>query len=155
MLEYINGDATYPELQIKWRKNIIIAHICNDIGRWGSGFVLAVSKRWKKPEKEYYSICEYNLGDVQYVNVEENITVANMIAQRSVRDYTTKNYPPPIRYEMLRQCLVDVNNKAMYSEAEIHMPKIGAGLAGGDWNIIETIINETITVPVYVYEWDK
>ncbi|MEV6001124.1 Appr-1-p processing protein, partial [Streptomyces griseomycini] len=24
----------------------VIAHVCNDIGGWGKGFVLAVSRRW-------------------------------------------------------------------------------------------------------------
>ena len=31
----------------------IIVHICNDNGKWGSGFVLAISKRWIKPKDEY------------------------------------------------------------------------------------------------------
>ena len=43
---YLKGDATKPEgLGTK-----IIAHVCNDVGLWGKGFVLAVSKRWKFPE---------------------------------------------------------------------------------------------------------
>jgi O-acetyl-ADP-ribose deacetylase (regulator of RNase III) len=39
---------------------------------------------------------------------------------------------------------------------EIAMPKIGAGLAGGDWDIIAQIIEEESTnfQPV-VYEWDQ
>ncbi|WP_306766628.1 hypothetical protein [Tenacibaculum sp. M341] len=48
-IKYIKGDATSP--QAKGVK--IIAHICNDLGGWGKGFVLAVSKRWKEPEISY------------------------------------------------------------------------------------------------------
>lgn len=46
---YLKGDATNPQTE----GNKIIAHICNDLGGWGKGFVLAISRRWKKPENEY------------------------------------------------------------------------------------------------------
>ncbi|PSL41287.1 hypothetical protein CLV51_1211 [Chitinophaga niastensis] len=44
---YFKGDATKP----LGSANKIIAHICNDIGGWGKGFVTAISKRWSEPEK--------------------------------------------------------------------------------------------------------
>lgn len=44
---YIKGDATAPiGSGVK-----VITHICNDIGGWGKGFVLALSKKWKMPEE--------------------------------------------------------------------------------------------------------
>lgn len=46
---YITGDATSPAA----KGNRIIVHICNDIGGWGKGFVMAISKRWPEPEKMY------------------------------------------------------------------------------------------------------
>ncbi|MGA3490465.1 hypothetical protein ACK8GG_20940, partial [Micromonosporaceae bacterium DT55] len=48
-LKTIKGDATSP--QAKGRK--VIAHICNDLGGWGKGFVLAISRRWPEPERDY------------------------------------------------------------------------------------------------------
>lgn len=48
-IQYIKGDATSP--QAKGTK--IICHICNNLGGWGKGFVLAISKRWPEPEKQY------------------------------------------------------------------------------------------------------
>ena len=44
---YIKGDATSPISP----GNKIITHICNDIGGWGKGFVLALSKKWKVTEE--------------------------------------------------------------------------------------------------------
>lgn len=44
---YIKGDATSPISP----GNKIITHICNDIGGWGKGFVLALSKNGKLPKK--------------------------------------------------------------------------------------------------------
>lgn len=48
-ITYTTGDATCPATS----GNKIIVHICNDIGAWGKGFVLALSKRWVAPEKQY------------------------------------------------------------------------------------------------------
>lgn len=41
-LRVIRGDATSPQAA----GPEIVAHICNDLGGWGRGFVLAVSRRW-------------------------------------------------------------------------------------------------------------
>ena len=94
MIHYCIGDAVYPNCT----GNIIIPHICNDIGGWGAGFVLAISKRWKLPEQKYYewykSNNNFRLGEVQFVKVEDNIIIANMIAQK---DIIPKNGTPPIR----------------------------------------------------------
>ncbi len=48
-ITYIKGDATCP--QGKGAK--LIAHIGNDLGGWGKGFVVAISRRWPEPEKAY------------------------------------------------------------------------------------------------------
>ena len=39
-INYLKGDATEPT-----KKPAIICHVCNDIGGWGRGFVLALSKK--------------------------------------------------------------------------------------------------------------
>lgn len=46
-ITYITGDATRPQDQ----GAKIIVHICNDIGGWGKGFVVAISRRWPEPEQ--------------------------------------------------------------------------------------------------------
>ncbi len=49
---YTTGDATAP----KGDGPKIIPHVCNDIGGWGSGFVLALSARWAAPEAAYRAL---------------------------------------------------------------------------------------------------
>lgn len=149
MIKYLKGDATSP--QAKGPK--VIAHICNDRGGWGKGFVLAVSKRWDEPEQYYrrwyYSREEFGLGKIQVVEVQPNLWVANMIAQAG---YKTGSKGPPIRYEALRECLVQLEQEAVDRKASIHMPRIGCGLAGGRWELIEPLIEETLSsVQVFVY----
>lgn len=152
-IQYKIGDAT--EIEQK-EQMIIIAHICNDIGGWGRGFVTAVSKRWKEPEKEYrkwyQTKQDFSLGEVQFVQVEKNVVVANMVAQHKL---VTRGEKKPIRYEALKKTLQKVGEKAKELEAKIYMPKIGTGLAGGEWNIIENIIEETLCkkgIEVIVFE---
>ncbi|MFA1541111.1 hypothetical protein [Actinomadura monticuli] len=82
-ITYLAGDATSP--QAKGTK--VIAHICNNRGEWGKGFVRAISKRWSEPEAAYRrwhrgrSGNDFGLGAVQLVRVTPDIWVANMIGQ--------------------------------------------------------------------------
>lgn len=151
-IHYIKGDATQP---IGYGTKII-CHICNDIGAWGAGFVIALSKRWKAPELDYRSLKpkERILGSVTFVvvenNVENNIVVANMIGQHGVG--LDKDGNPPIRYDAVREALKSVNALAVTVNATVHMPRIGCGLAGGRWDEIEKIIKEVLTVDTYVYD---
>lgn len=146
-IKYIIGDATRPRTP----GNKIICHICNDRGGWGAGFVLALSRRWKQPEESYRECPEeWRLGGVQVVPVEDQISVANMIAQH-LTGYSPEGRPP-IRYGALRACLATVNDHAYRTNATIHMPRIGCGLAGGRWEEVEAIIHDVMSVDVYVYD---
>jgi O-acetyl-ADP-ribose deacetylase (regulator of RNase III) len=155
MIEYREGDATQPVGPgLK-----IISHIVNDENKWGAGFVLALSKRWKQPELYYRSWLNNQdcweikpeLGNIQIVPVEKDIVVANMIAQHGVYWYWYRG-TPPIRYDALEKCLTKLDKYAKDNEASVHMPKIGAGLGGGDWYVIEKIINKTLLdIDVTVY----
>lgn len=153
-IQYIKGDATRPNAG----GNIIIAHICNDIGGWGKGFVTAISKRWKQPEKayrEWFKINKnFNLGEIQIVQTADDIWVCNMIAQHKI---ITHSKVPPIRYDAVEECLLKLSNEAAQQKASVHMPRIGCGLAGGKWEEIEPIIERTLLVKdvdVYVYDFE-
>ena len=153
-IKYTKGDATKPQES----GNKIIVHICNDIGGWGKGFVVAISKRWPLPEKEYRAWHKsgegFALGRVQFVQVESDTWVANMIAQHKInKDEEGK---PPIRYNAVEECLEQVARFASELQASVHMPRIGCGLAGGTWDRIEPIISSTLLtkdIAVTVYDF--
>ena len=147
---YLKGDATRPRSDGKK----IICHICNDKGRWGAGFVLAISKKWKEPEAMYReeNVLDLHLGNVQVVEVEPGLLVANMIAQHNTGP--DANGLAPIRYGALRVALATVNDLAYRMNGTIHMPRIGCGLAGGRWEDVEKIIREVCDVNVYVYDYE-
>lgn len=91
-----------------------------------------------------------DLGQVEFVRVSQDIIVANMIAQHNVG--YDENGEPPIRYKELRRTLKKVNDYCIITDSTMHMPRIGCGLAGGDWEYVEKIIQAVVTVPVYVYD---
>jgi DNA-binding CsgD family transcriptional regulator/O-acetyl-ADP-ribose deacetylase (regulator of RNase III) len=166
MLTYVIGDATAPQGE----GSKIIAHVCNDVGVWGTGFVLALSRRWSQPEDQYRlwwrhrDDFPFELGRIQLVAVEPGpaydpntyMWVANMVAQHS---YSTPD-EPAIRYDALETCLSKLANTIWASatsmaDASVHMPRIGCGLAGGRWEDIEPIIKRTLGasgVSTYVYD---
>ncbi len=153
-INYLVGDATRPQIG----GNKIIAHICNDIGGWGRGFVLAISKISPLPERayrEWYAMRQQNdfaLGAVQFVKLAPDIVVANMIGQHGIR---TKRGVPPIRYEAVETALKIVGKEAFSNQASVHLPRIGCGLAGGSWDKIEPLLEKQICaseVEVFVYD---
>lgn len=155
IINYISGDATNPIID----GNKVIVHICNDIGGWGKGFVLAISKRWKQPENEYRkwfnSKDNFLLGEVQFVQVEDDIWVANIIGQHKINK--DENGNAPIRYEAIKIGLKKVIKFAKENNASAHMPRIGCGLAGGTWDKIEPLINESFlknNIRTYIYDFN-
>ncbi|MFD6034958.1 macro domain-containing protein [Streptomyces griseoincarnatus] len=155
-IRYVRGDATVPS--VKGVK--VIAHVCNDIGGWGKGFVLALSRRWPEPEAAYRAwhrdrtANDFGLGAVQLVQAERYVWVANMIGQRGVR---TGSKGVPVRYEAIDTALDRLAGHALELGASVHMPRIGCGLAGGRWSRVEPLVEERLVrrgVPVTVYDHD-
>jgi len=140
-LQYATGGATSPDAP----GNKVIGHVCNDRGGWGRGFVVAVSRRWPQPEREYRAwsrTAGLRLGAIQLVQVEPDTWVANLVAQHG---YRTSSNPVPLRYDALQECLTALADQAAELGASVHMPRIGCGLAGGTWEQITPVIDSTLT----------
>src|SRR5688572_20042484 len=111
-LTVVKGDATSP--QAAGPK--VIAHVCNDRGGWGKGFVVAVSKRWPEPERDYRSWHrgragnDFKLGAVRLVQVRADIWVANMIGQHGMKPGSAG---PPVRYNAIEKCLTVLAGQAL------------------------------------------
>ncbi len=162
-LSFKPGDAT----KLEGDDPIVLAHIVNDRGGWGKGFVLAVSRRWREPENAYRTWAHgrrawgnddasgtdlstvtgpFGLGEVQFVEVNDpkrahlqnpSAWVANMVAQHG---YRTASNLEPLDYDALARCLDRVATFAADYKAVIHMPRIGCGLAHGRWERVQPII---------------
>jgi O-acetyl-ADP-ribose deacetylase (regulator of RNase III) len=154
-IHYVLGDATRP--QVPGPK--IIAHICNDYGGWGRGFVVALSKRNRSPEELYRIIAASRplvLGEVMLSDFgpdDPDVLVANMVAQHG---NSTPQNPVAVDYKALRACLDQLGHDAADMNASVHMPRIGCGLGGGKWSVVEeailAILVDVYGLQVYVYD---
>lgn len=164
MITYRKGDATSP---VGDGPKYII-HVCNSVGGWGAGFVLALSKKWPEPEAAYRDWYrskkhpmwgDFKLGNIQIVKVANELSVINMIAQegygknnRNLHKTSEADSKPPIRYDALEDCLSKVAGYAREYGVSVHGPRFGSGLSGGNWGSIELIVNRTLAeVPVTIY----
>lgn len=141
---------------------VFLPHVCNNINLFGVGFANAIGDAYPTVKQNFHMLGnKAKLGYVQYVTVTQNkntehrLIVANMIAQNKV---VNEKNPRPLNYEYLMKCMIDVrsqiaNIQKTYDEKiEIHCPKFGSGLAGGNWDFINELINDVWKdIPVFVY----
>lgn len=150
-ISYLKGDVTSPQ----GSGPRIIAHICNDRGGFGKGVALAVAESWplvKSYFKRWYASKDhFELGQLQLVEVEyEELWVANMLAQHG---YKSASNPHPLQLDALRSCLKQLAIEADTHQATLHMPRIGSGLGGGSWDVVEPMIRESLgNEEVYIYD---
>lgn len=156
-IEYKKGDAT--NITPRGDNIDVIAHVCNNRGVWGAGFTSAISKRWKEPERSYRSTENYRLGttDICVKNdIPDHLVIANMVAQDG---YKSIYNPKPVQYWALASCFVSLGNyivSVLPDDTWVHMPRIGCGLGGGDWNDVENIIKYTLSdcnLKVIIYDY--
>lgn len=152
-INYTIGDATQPE-----GRPAIIVHVCNDVGAWGRGFVLALSRRWPEPERRYREWARgrdeqpFALGEVQFVEVEPGLVVANLVGQHGLRHRGAER---PVRVDAIACGLATVAIEAIRTGASVYMPRIGCGLAGGTWIEIGPIVERELgrrDIAVTVYD---
>lgn len=135
MIKYIDGDLVRDAEQFD-----VIAHCCNCFTTMGSGIAPLIKAKF--PEA-YVVDCATKKGDLSKLGAisyteTTNPIVVNLYGQF---DYTgRRSGQMDLDYNALRSALKEMKTK--FSGKRIGMPKIGSGLAGGDWSVIERIIEE-------------
>lgn len=114
----------------------VIAHGCNAQGVMGSGVAKLIKEKYPTAYRQYLTMNK-QLGTVELVHVTKNLWVANCITQEFYGRDTNKVY---VNYHAVDTCFRTLNNLNI----QINIPLIGAGLANGDWAVIEEIINSAI-----------
>lgn len=148
MLKYIKGDLFRAEADI-------LAHGVNCSGGYGSGVAAGMAYNHRKARDQYFSKFNseegWELGDAQFVFSGTKI-IANCATQQ---DYMPRGICHA-DYPAIKKCMEQVRDFAKPNNLTIAIPKIGAGLAGGDWNIIEGILEEIfIDYDCTVYYMEK
>jgi O-acetyl-ADP-ribose deacetylase (regulator of RNase III) len=143
----IRGDLI---AQAKMARFEVIGHCCNCFCKQRKGIASSMATYFQTNDpKEYILEDDMFEGDIDKLgrieghirktdDTNKNVWVYNMYAQ-----YHWKHPSPyaiPLDYDALRLCLRKLNYEN--KERTIGLPRIGAGLAGGDWTIIRQIIEE-------------
>lgn len=118
----------------------VLVHGCNIYNAMGNGIALTIKQTFpevyeldKRTIKGDYS----KLGTIQYVYVNPDLFIVNA--------YTQITYWDPKKllcYDAVRSCMKHI--KIKFTGKKICMPKIGAGLARGNWDKIYEIIKEEL-----------
>jgi len=125
----------------------IILHGCNCFCKMGSGVAKQIVETYPLA---LHADLETKVGDYNKLG---NFTIISSKTKKYsskiihiINCYIQYNYGRQnkryVDYDALRLCLRKVNFK--FPNKHIGMPKIGAGLGGGDWNIIKNIIEEEL-----------
>ena len=134
MVQIIEGD-------ILTITNGIIGHQCNCKGKMGAGLALQVRNKYSKVYNEYLSMYKegnLKLGVSQFVKVFSTLYVANLMGQHSFGQEGTHT-----DYKALTKCLQELHAFSQTNSLQVYLPYlIGCGLAGGDWSIVNGLIEK-------------
>lgn len=150
----------------------VITHGCNCLSKMGAGIAPQIAKVFgcDKFTMEKLGESIEKLGNIDYEtfvlgknsiwslsiaknnNNEPELIVVNSYTQYKYGANHSDGALRPIDYEALTLCMRKINHQ--FKGKRIGLPKIGAGLAGGDWKIIKEIIKTElrdciVTVVIY------
>jgi len=145
----------------------VITHGCNCFCTMGAGIAVAMKDNFDchmfHMEAPKYRGDINKLGTIDYQNrqifLKEKINLMGVEIESTnfggfnlivVNSYTQYRYgknhedgdKSPVDYDAITMCMRKINH--VFKGKRIGLPKIGAGLAGGDWNIIKKIIEKEL-----------
>lgn len=155
MYQEVPGDLIEMALDGKFD---VVVHGCNCRSRMENGVASQLAKVFGCDlfDMELRGPSVEKLGNIdhQVVHLNEDVTWKNRAGIRKnlvvVNAYTQDNYGAnhpdgsyePFDYEAFVVCMRKVN--IIFSGKKVGMPKIGSGLAGGDWKRIRLIVQDEL-----------
>lgn len=147
MINYIEGNVFESH-------GSVLVHGCNCFQRMGSGVAKMVKEVY--PEAFQADMENSSYGDRAKLGTFTHAVTRHYIYKTPlivVNAYTQFNYGTmqlQVDYGAMSEVMKKV--KTMFGDKSISMPRIGSGLAGGDWTVIEQILNKIFfdkTINVY------
>lgn len=121
----------------------VIVHGCNCFNTMGAG----IAKQIKATFPQAYNSdlqtekgLKEKLGTISFAEVETKN--GQLIIVNAYTQFHWKGIGKKVDYEAVKNCFKQI--KKSFSGKKIGYPAIGAGLAGGDWNIISEIIEKEL-----------
>jgi O-acetyl-ADP-ribose deacetylase (regulator of RNase III) len=149
----------------------VIAHGCNCHSTMGAGIAPQMVKAFgcdqfvmerigsdvnKLGNIDYqqFILTKLTADDIKNGNFKPELTVVNAYTQFNYGRNHADGDAKPLSYEALTLCMKKMN--ILFAGKHIGLPKIGAGLAGGDWEKIKGIIQrELVDCKVTIVNYKK
>jgi O-acetyl-ADP-ribose deacetylase (regulator of RNase III) len=146
MLKEVNGDVFDSDADY-------IAHGVNCQGVMGAGVARIIRDAWPEVFADYETLChrfahqpEILLGGV----LPSTITGSPLIILNAFTQLAPMTSRRAVNYNSVALCFEKINK--LCAGKTVAMPRIGAGLAGGDWDIIRVIVEKSAPdVDITVY----
>lgn len=154
MIEIVKGNL-FEHLETS-DKHVYIAHVVNDRNRWGAGFTAEINKYCGlRPQRNYENFIasfddESDALGYYHKCIMDGYTVVHLCAMHGV--YNKYVNPHPLVYDALESALESFYISILCEDRVVYMPKIGAGLARGNWSTIYGLIQYYHTVPTRIFE---
>ncbi len=137
----------------------VIAHGCNCHSNMGAGIAPQMAKAfgcdrfsmelWGSDvnklgniDYQQFILTKLTADDIKSGNFKPELTVVNAYTQFNYGRNHSDGDAKPLSYEALTLCMKKMNT--IFAGKHIGLPKIGAGLAGGDWERIKAIIQREL-----------
>lgn len=121
----------------------VIVHGCNCFCKMGAGIAKSIKQKFPaayKADLKTEKGGKSKLGSIS--TAEMDLPNGKLIVVNAYTQHNWRGSGRRVDYEAVREAFHEV--KENFSGLRISYPAIGAGLAGGDWNIISRIIAEVL-----------
>lgn len=142
-VDEVDGDALQPR---GGGRKLLVHVVPNTSHAWGgAGFASSLRRRFPdtwSTFRDHYAR-EHStprLGEVVFADVSDDLSVAHMVAQAGIGQSSVQR----LRYAALSECLKKVQEHACDLNATVHMPRIGTGHGGANWQLIRELISDEL-----------
>ncbi len=135
----------------------LILHGCNTKGVMGAGVAKQIAVNYPIVYSKYKKYCgtvwDHDiLGQCFFVDATKDLTIGNLFTQDTYGSDPKTRY---VSYDAIDDCFSKIST-VIRRDTGIHFPKIGAGLANGDWAVIQSIIEHRLkdftNLNLWIYE---
>lgn len=116
----------------------ILVHGCNYQCKMEKGFAKDFKNKYPKAYMKY--VDDIQTGQISVGDISWSYTPLLYLASGITQEFYGSDGEKYVSYDAVDSVMNKVFDLAARQKMPVHMPKIGAGLGGGNWDIISSIV---------------
>lgn len=124
----------------------VIIHGCNCLNIMGAGIAKQIKEKYPSAYKADLSTekgDKWKLGTFTAAHMPRK-NMRHLVVVNAYIQFDIKGPKPRVDYEALEQCFLTIKHRFGNQGLRFGYPKLGAGLGGGDWEVISKIIDNEL-----------